>query len=186
MIRSNMTRSKLSAILALAGALAGSGLAHAAGLTARDTRYLDATYGPTVRAEIVSRMTAEEQEKLHEIVADPASKGYPGIRYNVVADYLFTVHMQQCQAWSAAHPDQTCPPPADPQVLPGKNIADQECNACHLFGTSRAPAFRALAKAGPVSEARLADAIGHGHQMSPIGLSADQIRVLAIYINSLK
>lgn len=180
-----MTRLKISMILALSGLLTGTGLAHAAGLTAADEQYLDATYGPTARAEIVSRMTADEQEKLHEVVNDPLAKDYPGIRYNIVADYLFTIHMQQCQAWSAGHPD-ICPPPADPQALPGKNIADQECNACHLFGTSRAPAFRAMAKAGPVSEAKLAEAISHGHEMSPIGLSADQIRELAIYVNTLK
>ncbi len=181
-----MARHLQSVTIAIAALLAGAALAQTGVLTEKDTRYLESTYGPTVRAEIVSRMKPEELERLHTVINQTFAADYPGIRYNMVADYLFTVHMQQCQAWSAAHPEQVCPPPENSSIVPGKNVADRQCNACHLFGTSVAPAFRAMAKSGKVSAASLAAAIKQGHRMSPIDLSPEQVKDLAAYIQALK
>lgn len=183
-----MIRSRLRIALALAGLVAGFHLApaDAAGLTDDDRGYLKNAYGPEIGLEIVDRMTADEQAKLHDIINGPLAKDYANIRYDIVADYLFVARMRQCEAWSAEHSDQFCPPPADPAARPGQEIADQQCNACHLFGTSRAPSFRTMAKSGTVTEAKLADATSHGHQMSPITLSPEQIKALAAYIRTLR
>ena len=71
-------------------------------------------------------------------------------------------------------------------VQQGHAVADRACNACHLKGTIEAPSFAALAKRGTVTEAGLGDALGHGHEMSPITLLPEERRALAAYINSLK
>ena len=181
-----MTRPKLSLGLAVAILLASAALATATGLTDQDNRFIDKEFGPVIRDQIISRMTAEELDKLHSVMNTHFASDYPGIRFNMVADYLFTVHMQQCQAWSADHPNEVCPPPADKPFIPGQTVADHHCHACHLFGTSQAPSFRTMAKSGPVTEAKLADAIKQGHRMSPIYLSAEQVKDLAAYIRSLK
>ena len=181
-----MTRPGYLLSLAAGVFLGAAGLAAAAGLTDKDNRFLDKEFGPAVRDQIIGRMTAAELATLHDVMSTPFAGDYPGIRYNMIADYLFTVHMQQCQAWSADHPNEACPPPKDPQLLPGQNVADQQCNACHLFGTSQAPSFRKMAQSGIVTDAKLADAIKQGHQMSPIYLSPAQVKALVAYIGSLK
>jgi cytochrome c5 len=174
--------SRLHIAVVLAGALAGSPLASAAGLTDADLRYLKDAYGPTIGPEIVDRMSADEQAKLHDIIAAHQSKD----RYDIAADYLFVTRTRQCQEWAMEHSGQICPPPADPAARPGQDVADQQCNACHMFGTSRAPSFRAMAALGRATEAKLADAISHGHRMSPITLTPEQIKALAVYIENMK
>jgi len=181
-----MARLARPIILAFGGFIAATQLAFAAGLSAADMKFLQSAFGPVVQDEIVSHMAPDELDKLHGVLNDPFTNGAPGIRQSLTADYLFAIHARQCQAWAIAHSGELCPPPADPRVLPGKNVADQQCNACHLFGTSRAPAFRTLARTDHVSEAHLADAIRAGHQMSPMYLSPGQIQALSLYINSLK
>jgi len=181
-----MVRLKRSMALAFGGTIMAAQIALGAGLTDADTKFLQSAFGPTVQDEIVAHMTADEVNQLHEVMNQPFTSTQPEIRRALVSDYLFAIHSRQCQAWAVVHSGELCPPPADPSVLPGKNVADQQCNACHLFGTSLAPAFRALARTDKASEARLADAIRAGHEMSPMYLSPEQIKALSLYINSLK
>ncbi|HEV2548955.1 MAG TPA: c-type cytochrome [Stellaceae bacterium] len=75
-----------------------------------------------------------------------------------------------------------------------REVADQQCNFCHLFGLGKAPAFRKLARQEPWTGRSLAEmqrrghenARRYGHQMSPVGLTREQFEALAVYVNSLK
>jgi hypothetical protein len=74
----------------------------------------------------------------------------------------------------------------DERLKPGWQIAERQCIACHLTGTTTAPSFFRLARSGTVDEKRLEDALSSGHAMSPITLDPQQLRDLAFYINSLR
>ncbi len=181
-----MARQTRLIYLALGAILTASQVALGADLTNADRKFLQSSFGPGVEDEIVRHMTPKELAELHEVINRPFTSTLPGIRQALVADYLFVIHTRQCQAWAIAHSGELCPPPADPRMLPGKNVADQQCSACHLFGTSEAPAFRSLAMTEKASETHLADAIRAGHRMSPMYLSQEQIKALSLYIQSLK
>jgi len=163
-----------------------AGAATAASLTDNDLHYLSTQYGMTESADIIRGLSDAEQAKLHALIIDPIAKQNPKTRDHNVADYLFEVHMRQCSEWALTHGGPECPPTADANAEPGKEIADRQCNACHLFGTFEAPPFRKLAVAGTLTEKKLADALGHGHAMSPITLAAAQLSDLLIYIRSLR
>ena len=158
----------------------------AAGLAPPDQRYLLDKFGLASDSEVLKDLTADEQTKLHNLINDPLLKEYPFTRDDNVADFLFAAHMRECSVWASTHGEPACPPTADAQAEPGKEIADRQCNACHLFGTMDAPSFVALARAGKLSEQGLADALAHGHRMSPIRLESRQIAALLTYIRSLK
>lgn len=183
----------LTAVMVAAGASTGSP-ALAAELTDADHRYLQAEYGLGRQDETVASMSAEQQKQLHALISNPEFKDVPAVRHDRVAAYLFDIHMRHCQESASSHPGRVCPPVSDDKVEPGKEIADQQCNFCHLFGMGRAPSFHKLARQGPWAADALAEAQrrGHekarryGHQMSPIGLTREQFDALTVYIESLK
>ncbi len=182
--------------LALMAALAASTLppAAAAELTDTDRRYLQAEYGIGRQDQTVPALSAQQQKQLHALITDPQLKDVPAVRHDRVAAFLFDAHMRQCQQTASSHPDLVCPPVADAKAEPGKEIADRQCNFCHLFGMGRAPSFYKLARQGRWAGDRLAEAQRRGHenarrlgqQMSPIGLTREQFDELVVYIESLK
>ncbi len=178
-------------------AVAGAALALRAGaaeVTEADYRYLQAEYGLGRQDETVSAMNAEQRKELHALINDRQLQDVPAVRHDRVAAYLFDVHMRHCQDSAPSHPGRVCPSVSDDRVEPGKEIADQQCNFCHLFGVGGAPSFYRLARQRPLAADALAEAQrrGHenarrrGHQMSPIGLTHEQFDALAVYIQSLK
>lgn len=158
----------------------------AAPLTASDNRYLEDRYGLAPDSDTMKGLSADEQARLHDLINDPTLKAYPYTRDENVADFLLSAHLRECSAWWLAHGGPECPPTADASAEPGKEIADRRCNSCHLFGLPEAPSFRTLAKEGKLDERSLADALAHGHAMSPISLQPQEIKDLMTYIRSLK
>lgn len=177
---------RLTLALAVGGLVLGATAALGAALTDADYRYVEREFGLGKPNDILADMTADEQSQLHSLINDPRFKGAAIARRQNVADYLFSVHMRECQAWMKAHPSQLCPPAADPRAQPGKEVADRQCNFCHLFGTGRVPSFHKLAQQGGWDAARLDAALRQGHQMSPIILQPENLNQLEIYIASLK
>lgn len=162
------------------------GLAAAAGLTDSDYRYLKAEFGVAGDSFTLSNVSAEDAAKLHQLINESRAKAGFKRRNLDVADYLFDVEMRTCQAWELAHSTHPCPQVSDERLKPGWEIAEQNCIACHLTGTTTAPSFFKLAQSGTIDEARLAAALKSGHQMSPITLAPQQLQDLARYINSLR
>jgi len=177
-----MMRFSLIVVLALT-LVAGTALA--AGLTPSDYRYLKSEFGVQEGDEILANMSPGDAQELHDLINDPAWRDYKGVRHDNIADRLFGIHMRECQIWAQSHPGQECPPVADQKAEPGHQIADRECSACHLFGTTAAPSFYQLARRGGWTAEKLSDALKQGHQMSPMTLQPDQVRNLATYIQSL-
>jgi len=173
-------------LLILSALLVGVTAAWAAGLTDGDLRYLKTQYGLDNGDPLIAGMSTDEQATLHERIVDPRFSGRPGSRDASVADYLFGVHMRQCQTWAQTHMGHLCPPTTSTNAEPGRELADEQCSACHLFGTTDAPSFFQLAKKGPWTPERLSDALKRGHRMSPMTLGPDQLRDIAAYIESLK
>lgn len=175
-----------AALLVLALLLATPCLAAAAGLDEADYRYLKAQFGLAKDGFTLTNIAPADAEKLHALINDREDKAFPRRRDLNVADYLFDTEMRTCQAWQLAHASSSCPQVTDPALKPGWQIAERNCIACHLTGTSDAPSFFKLAQSGPVTEERLAAALHGGHQMSPISLSSQELQELARYINSLR
>jgi hypothetical protein len=161
-------------------------LAAAAGLTESDYRYLKAEFGLARDSFTLRNVSAEDASKLHALINDKTAKAGLRRRDLNVADYLFDVEMRTCQAWELAHSTHPCPQVSDERLKPGWEIAERNCIACHLTGTTTAPSFFKLAQTGTIDEARLAAALKSGHQMSPIALAPQQLQDLARYINSLR
>lgn len=172
-------------LLAFAALLLGASVAWAAGLTDADLRYLKEQYGLDKGDQIITGMTSDEQATLHDRIGDPRFAGRPGSRDVSVADFLFSTHLRQCQTWAQTHMGHSCRPTANTAAEPGRALADEQCNACHLFGTTDAASFFKLAKQGGWTAERLGDALKKGHQMSPITLQPSQLGDLAAYIASL-
>ncbi len=170
---------------ALGLALVCVSTAYAAGLTGADYQYLRLEFGLRQGDQFFMNMSTGDASELHNLINDPALKTYKQARQNRVADRLFNIHMRECEIWAQSHPGQECPPVADPKAEPGHRIAERECSACHLFGTTEAPSFYQLTKQGGWTAEKLADALQQGHQMSPIGLAPEQVRDLGVYIDSL-
>ncbi|MGO8921104.1 MAG: c-type cytochrome [Stellaceae bacterium] len=179
----SVARAALAALL-LSGA--APAIAAGGGLGESDYRYLKAGFGLGKDSFTLSNIAAEDAARLHELITDPAFKDYPKVRERSVGDYLFGVELRTCQSWELAHAGAACPQVGDARLRPGWEIAERNCIACHLTGTTAAPSFFKLAQSGTVDEKRLADALAGGHQMSPITLGAEQLRDLALYINSLR
>ena len=176
---------KRSLLLALGILLIGAAASWAAGLSDSDLRYLKTQFGLEASDQFITGMSPDEQSTLHDRITDPRFAGRPGSRDASVADYLFSVHLRQCQTWAQTHMGHLCPPTANTSAEPGREIADDQCNACHLFGTTDAPSFFKLSKQGGWTAERLGDALKKGHRMSPMSLGPDQLRDLAAYIASL-
>lgn len=171
---------------ALALLLAATAAALAAGLLESDYRYLQAEFGFRKDGFTLNNISAEDAARLHELISDPTFNNYPKSRALTVGDFLFGVVMRTCQNWQLSHPGADCPEVTDPRLRPGWKIAERNCIACHLTGTTAAPSFFKMAQSGTVDDKRLAAALASGHQMSPITLGAEQLRDLALYINSLR
>jgi mono/diheme cytochrome c family protein len=161
-------------------------LAAAAGLTEADYRYLATEFGLGKDSFALTNMTASDAARLHDVISGPAAKEFPQSQPFNVADVLFDVEMRTCQAWQLAHAARTCPQVGDERLVPGWEIAERNCIACHLTGTTDAPSFFKLVQSGPVNEDRLAAALRSGHKMSPITFEPQQLQDLARYINSLR
>jgi hypothetical protein len=137
-------------------------------LTDSDYLYLRAEFGLAKNSFTMKTIGADEQAKLHELINDPTRKDRPKSRDVNVADYLFDVRMRTCQSWQLSHPGQDCFEVTDDAARPGWRIADRQCNACHLTGTTDAPSFFKLAQRDRWNEQKLADILATGHAMSPI------------------
>ena len=185
--RSTILRPAADLVLAvLALILAISGPAAAAGLTDADYRYLKVEFGVGKDSFTLTNISLDDAAKLHEAISGPRTKEYAKARMDHVADLLFDVEMRTCQAWQLAHAATSCPEVTDERLKPGWEIAERNCIACHLTGTSNAPSFFKLVQSGPIDEKRLAAALHSGHQMSPITLEPREVQELARYINSLR
>lgn len=171
------------ALLTLAAAVMMPGLAAAAGLTEADYRYLAAEFGLGKNSFTLTNISAGDAATLHELISAPTE--FPKSRLYNVADGLFDVEMRTCQAWQLAHSARACPQVSDERLMPGWEIAERNCIACHLTGTIDAPSFFKLRQSGPIDEDRLAAALRSGHKMSPIALAPQQLQDLDRYINSL-
>ena len=170
-------------LLTLAGLVMASGMALAAGLSDGDYRYLDTEFGLKRDGAFLRSLDAGEQTRLDAAINDPATVPYAISRRVGVGDYLYG--LATCHGWDDAHPGQACPRAPRADDAPGKVVADRQCSACHLFGTSDAPAFHRLAEANWDSK-RLAAALQSGHRMSPIRLSDTELAALITYIDSFK
>lgn len=170
----------------LAFLLAAVAPAAAAGLGESDYRYLQAEFGFRKDGFSLSNIAAEDAARLHELIADPAFNDHPKSRALSVGDYLFGAAMRACQNWQLGHAGATCPQVTDPRLRPGWEIAERDCIACHLTGTTAARSFYKMAQSGMTDDKQLAVALAGGHRMSPITLSAEQLHDLALYINSLR
>lgn len=178
---------KRAALMIMVGTFAViAGTAAAAGLSDGDYRYLKSEFGFARDGFVLANIDAAEQARLHDLINDPNAKGYPQIRNLNVADYLFNATMRTCQSWQLAHRGQDCPVVTDARAKPGWDVAQRNCNACHLTGTTDAPSFYKLSLRSGWTADKLAAAIASGHTMSPISLEPQQIQDLANYIASLK
>ena len=166
--------------------LLAAAAAWAASLGDEEYRYLHDRFALSPNSELLRSMTPQEQGRLHDLIDDRAFRDRPNTRDWTVADFLYDAYVRQCSVWALSNTAPQCPPAANAASQPGKEIADRQCNACHLFGTAEAPAFFKLARAEALSAQQLTDALLHGHQMSPISLSASEVGALLVYIRSLK
>jgi hypothetical protein len=160
--------------------------ARAAGLTEGDYRYLETEFGVRKDSFTLTNIAADDAARLHEVINNPDFKDRPKARELAVGDTLFGAYLRACQSWQLAHAHATCPEVTDERLTPGWRIAERNCIMCHLTGTTAAPSFFKLAKSHTVDENSLAEALRSGHPMSPINLEPQQLRDLALYINSLR
>ncbi len=173
--------------VAMAVVLHAAGSARAAGLDDADYRRLSTAFGLGQDSATFKDMTDDERADLHRILNDPHFAEYPKAQSDNAADDLYQVHLRECQSWSQANGNaHLCRPSGTATVDRGQDLAERRCNYCHLFGTTDVPSFHKMAGRGDVSAQRLADALDHGHLMSPIRLEPDEIAALAAYIVSLK
>ena len=160
--------------------------AMAADLTDADSRYLDQTFGLSSRSEVITNMTPEERAELRAVIIGKGEPDYAYLRNPLVLSKLTAIYADECGRWKTAHATPACPPVADAKSQPGKEVADRQCNSCHLFGTAEAPSFALLARRRSVTADYLMQSTAKGHAMSPIKLSAGETGDLAVYIQSLK
>ncbi len=173
-------------ILAVAAVMMAASAALAATLSDSDNRYLRDEFGVALGSDMVKDLSADEQARLHAIINDPSFKPYPQSQAYNVGNFLFGVYMRRCSVWALSHTGPECPPITDAGAEPGKEIADRQCNACHLVGTMDVPSFYKLVKEGKLNEQELTAALDHGHMMSRINLSPAQLSELMVYFRSLK
>ncbi|HUK07421.1 MAG TPA: cytochrome c [Stellaceae bacterium] len=161
-----------------------SALATTPALTEADYRYLKAEFGLGVDSFTLRNISAEDGTSLHRIInRRPASWGNRDLN---VASYLFDVELRTCQAWELTHGKQPCPMVDDPSAIPGWEVAELRCVACHLTGTTTAPSFFKMTKSRPIDEQQVATALRGVHEMAPMTLSPEEVQALVRYINSLR
>lgn len=179
-----MRRSLLLASFLVFAAIAGAG---AAELTDSDYAYLHDNYGLGRDSGGLAGLQPEEAARLHALINDPDYRSRPAVRDDNVARYLYEV--ETCVTWKPPQEGAPCPRAfrsSDPAVAHGYQLAERNCLFCHLTGTTVAPSFYKLSRRGGWDATRIAQAISHGHAMSPITLQPDEIRDLAAYISALK
>jgi Cytochrome C oxidase, cbb3-type, subunit III len=177
-----MTMKFAVAAAALMVVVAGPALAD--GLTTEDYKYLGGTFGLTAESGVIAELTPNEQNALHSAIFD--LKSYPEGQDRQVRRYLSLVYGRECKRWGEAHPGETCSPPADPSLRPGKAVSDRVCADCHLFGTQSAASFRKMANAKTWDPHKVEHALHHSPGMVPIRLTPEQLAALVAYINSFK
>ncbi len=174
-------------LLAVAALLGFSTVALADGLTADDYKYLDKLLGLTAQSAVLAELTPNEQNALHSAINDLSR--YPESRDLQVKRYLALVYPRECKRWREANPNhpaqQNCSPAADPAIEPGKQVSDNVCATCHLFGVT-GQSFRELARGKDWDQHKLEHALRHTPGMVPIKLKPDQLDALVAYINSFK
>jgi len=164
--------------------LALSALAATSGLTEADYHYLKAEFGLGADSFTFRNISAEDAASLHRIINRRAASW--GNRDLNVASYLFDVELRTCQAWELTHGKQPCPMVDDPSAIPGWEVAELRCVACHLTGTTTAPSFFQMTKSRPIDEQQVATALRTVHEMAPMTLSPEEVQALVRYINSLR
>lgn len=171
----------------LACFLPGQTNAQSEDLTSENLTYLEETFGICPDSPVLNLLTTQERVRLRDIFTfdEPWSRVYPYI-FNVrLFGVLDTANIRQCNEWLQDHRAPPCPPLPDPTHQAGKNVADYQCNACHLFGTPEAPGFFQMARDGKTSIDFLSAALAGGHRMSPINLAPEEVIALSGYIESL-
>lgn len=158
--------------------------AQAAGLTAADRQYLQATFGVAPDAPALLQLDAAGQQRLHDAINDPSSVQYPIGRALSAGGPLFQA-IVACQAHTV--PKLAClEPKAGAAAVRGYEVADRSCNGCHLTGTAEAPAFFKLVRRPGWSDAALGGALAAGHRMSPISLAPAELADLTAWLDTLK
>ena len=171
--------------LVLLGWLSLISTGHAADLSGPELAHLAREFGVCADGTLLGQMSPQERATLHDMFVEPWTRDYPDSRDARLASALGGIYQRQCHDWAQGNRSPVCPPAKNPANQPGKNIADDQCNACHLFGTADAPAFFRLGRDGGVTPQRLSDTLASGHRMSPIHISDGQAKDLANYIESL-
>lgn len=160
--------------------------AAAADLSTNDKAYLNEHFGVKDADPLLLEMSAVDRAAIHDLIVEPWTTKYPGIRDARVQSKLYDLYYNRCSVWRQTHANPQCPPAASSAIQAGKSIADMKCNMCHLFGTADTPPFFAIARAGALTEAGLTAALAGGHRMSPITLTSREISELFKYINDQK
>jgi hypothetical protein len=159
-----------------------AGASFAATLTDRDYRYLAEEYGLKRDGPFLQNLGEDEKNQLHAVINDPEFSDVPKSRDANVADVLFRMEIRTCNGRPKG-PGEVCS--LEPGTPLGERVADLHCISCHLTGTMEARSFYKMSRDGIWDEKRLAAALASGHQMSPITLSPEELKQLAIYISSL-
>jgi len=155
-------------------------------LTDSDANFLSDQFGIKRGDDFAKRLTARDRSKLHGAISARGRGEHPLVRNAIIANQLVSIYRHQCAEWARRHSSPVCPPASDARVQRGKEIADRVCNECHLFGTGDAPAFFNFARNADLTGQRVAAIGKHDPRMSDIHLSAEEIREIVTYINSLK
>ncbi len=175
-------------MLALIGAVSGVAVRHgyaAAALANRDYQFLQSEFGFDRDGFLMKNISDTDATRLARIMHDPVfSANRESLRLNL-ATLLLYIERNTCEDWEEAHHSSPCPEVSDPRFLPGWAIAERTCIACHLTGTTMAVPFFKMARDNRVDEQFLAAKLPSSHAMAPIGLSQNDMRDLAAYINSL-
>jgi hypothetical protein len=161
-------------------------VAAAAGLSQADYNYLEKEFGFRPNGFTLAHIGPVDADRLNKLINDPAFRDRPGARRMNVTTALLEAERNSCDNWERSHASAICPDVNDVHFMAGWIVAERRCIQCHLTGTTEAPSFYSLAKSRVVTEQFLAKALAAGHAMSPITLSADEVRELALYINSLR
>ena len=135
---------------------------------------------------LMSELTPDERVRIRAALDNPFAEDYVSMRVAPITSILQAAYARTCSEWRQTQTAPQCPPVADPKAQAGKDIADNQCHSCHLFGTPLAPAFFKMARTGGWSAKALGAALDSGHRMSPIHLLPEQVQALADYIASLK
>ena len=172
--------------IALVVAFATLTLARAAsadGLTQDDYQYMQKLLGLTPQSAVIAELTPNERQSLHSAIDE--LKTYPEGQARQVKRYLALVYARECKRWTLGHPGQNCSPASDPAIQPGKQISDNICASCHLFGTD-GQSFHAMANEKDWNPHKVEHALHHTPDMVALKLTPEMLDQLAAYINSFK